>query len=123
MAITTGAEIEVRPDDDFLDFTALKSDGTVQDLTGWSLVGTLKWSIWDPDAAAIWTKSTDLGTIVVSSPATGVGYLDLSPADWDGLPFLTRYVLDVRGTDPVGNVSTLSVQVVRLMPVVTRSLA
>jgi hypothetical protein len=118
MASFTDGDVSLtRGDTDFLDGTAVKPDGTPQDLTGWTIRFIAKRRFSDPDAAAALLKSTGGGGITITNAAQGLYTVAIVPADTAGLAngAQTFYGWAV-GTDPLGEVNTLWEGLVRLGP-------
>ena len=68
------------------DATILNYDGNPLDLTGSVLRFTAKWDIRDLDAAAVISKTTTGGGIVINSATAGTVTVTILPADTVALP-------------------------------------
>lgn len=100
-----------RGDDDDFTITALDATGAAVDLTGTTLIWTVKRSRTDPDSAAvIQKKSSDGGiTILTQSGATlGQATINLAAADTSPLTHQTMGYWDLQVVDAAGKVQTLS---------------
>jgi hypothetical protein len=99
-----------------LTFSRLDGQGVAQplDLTGATIVFTLKRDLADTDDAAVLQK-TDSSGITVSAPATaGLATLKLDPADTASLPAPRAFHYDVQVTESDGRVTTTAIGLLRL---------
>lgn len=110
-----------RGDDDLIDFPAVKDDGSAQDISGWSFTATAKRSVYDPDAQALFQKTSGAGGVVIDDGPNGLGHIVIDAADTAGLPAPGLFYLDLVGVDTLGKAHTFDARKVRLLPRVTLS--
>jgi hypothetical protein len=98
-----------------------------QNLTGWFLQFTLKrwFPDQDPQALAV-SKSTGVAPNVIVFPnGLSAGLVQVSSGPSNTLTLgdgIVRGVYDIQGIDPSGNVTTLEIGRMRIMPDVTRAI-
>lgn len=100
--------------------TLTDDDGLPLDVTGMSLIFTVKRSRFDADADAVISKEVDDG-IVVDDPTTGEAVLTIEPGDTSGLAARThRLFYDVQVVDGAGVVITPLSDILEIQPDVTQ---
>ena len=90
----------IRGDDQVVRFTVTKSDGTAQDVTGWSFKFTVKDSIDDAIGDAKFQKTTGGGGIALTTPLSGI--VDVTLASADTAALAGPYTYDLEGQDGTG---------------------
>lgn len=109
-----------RGDTAFLDF-AVVLNAAPQNITGWTLWFTAKRRVGDADPGVL-QKSTTGGGITITNAATGLGTVNLVPADTAALPEQpTTLYADLQGKDGGGNIWTLAKGLIAVRPDATLS--
>jgi hypothetical protein len=80
-------------------FTIFQTDDTTpQDISGWGLSWMLKRNPRDADAAAVLHKTTALGGVTLTTPATGICTVTVEDQETDGLG--GTYYHELKRVDP-----------------------
>lgn len=109
----------VRGDTNKYDVTVTR-DGAALDLTGATLKFTVKRSLDDADADAVFQKAIGTG-IVVDDVAGGLATLTVAPADTSALPAPRSFHYDLQLTESDGRVTTVAIGSLRLSADVERA--
>jgi hypothetical protein len=96
-----------RGDDQTVTFTVTQADGSVQDITNWTFKFTVKESVDDAIADAMFQKTTGGGGIALTTPLSGILDVTIAAADTSGLA--GHYIYDLQGTDGSGNIRTTTI--------------
>lgn len=93
-------------------------DGQYFDLTDCDIRMTFKWAYTDDDADAVFVLTTDTDDgIVITSPTTGEFVFTILPEDTEDLPAHTvRLLYDAQVTDTQGNVYTVAIGHLMVVP-------
>jgi hypothetical protein len=103
-----------------LDTTQTPAVAVPLDLTGATIVFTLKRNLDDADVDAVLQKTAGAG-IAVTDAANGEALLTLNPADTTDLPAPRAFHYDVQVTESDGRVTTTAIGLLRLTADVERS--
>lgn len=99
--------------------------GTPVDITGWEFWFSVKYSVADPDAYAVFADNSAsmTGNVTIVSPPVQGKVSVRMPADKTRQFPDTRALLayDVQGKDPAGDVRTIELGTVSVFPDVTRA--
>jgi hypothetical protein len=96
-----------RGDDQTITYTVTQADGSVQDVTNWSFKFTVKESVDDAIADAMFQKATGGSGIVLTTPLSGI--IDVTIASNDTAALAGHYIYDLQGTDASGNIRTTTI--------------
>jgi len=104
--------------------TAVDSTGQPLDLTGAGLWFTVKKRLSDSDVDAVIQKTTDGGGITVSdNPMSGLATIAIDPDDTSGLSTLGQTLhWDLQIVGNTGDIYTLAIGLLRVVPDVTESI-
>lgn len=113
--------VMVREDDYEFDATAILNGNPVN-LTGCDLKMTAKWNPYDSDVQAVFQIGIGSG-ITITSATLGTFHVKIAHALTESLPIHTVYLpYDIQLVDPAGNIRTLTLGTLKVVPDITLSL-
>jgi len=108
--------------DEIIDFQVLKTNGDPQPIDAWiEFWSSLKRSLRDSDADAVFVKTLTGGGIVLDDTALGTGHVVISAEDTQLLRTPQRFFIDVQAKDGLGQIHTLQVRIIRIRGRVTEA--